>query len=571
MATVLVVDDDPISRDFLRTLLGYRGHDACEAADGETALTLARDRVLDAVITDVLMPNLGGYELARMLRSQPATSHLPIAFSTAHYRHDEIEPMARACGVQDVIFKPAQPTAVLATIDALLGAVPGRARPGGLAGPTWTRPGDLAGPGGARPGILSGPGTAPPGILSGYVQSGYVEDAGAGSEGRTKPAASSADRLAETHRITQSGTWDLDPRTGAIMLSAGVCELLRLASPAVRPEELRQRIHPEDVAKLAAMARNTWRTGLPGHTEIRAAGMDGTVHELLVSCRPCAERPATLWGVVQDVTHLRQTRRTDLRTQAAWYAERRAAESFHRAALPRVLPSLAGADLGALYLTAPERLDIGTGWYDARQTSDGRILLSVGEVAGHDQPAAAAMSPILAVLRAYALDDIDPARLLTRLNRFLAATRQDDTYVTAVVATYEPDTGRLCIANAGHPRPLVILPGGDGDPVAASLAQRGPALGVLPEVEFTGRRLTLAAGSVLCLYTDGLIDRHSDPAWPGSRRLPHAALRALDRLAADDPLGPPDAQDLAEGIVRAVLGGDAPDDDACLAVLWAGV
>src|SRR6185436_10063857 len=52
MATVLVVDDDPISRDFLRTLLGYRGHRACEAADGDTALLLARQRLPDAVITD---------------------------------------------------------------------------------------------------------------------------------------------------------------------------------------------------------------------------------------------------------------------------------------------------------------------------------------------------------------------------------------------------------------------------------------------------------------------------------------------------------------------------------------
>ena len=122
MATVLVVDDDPISRAFLRTLLDYRGHRMCEAADGESALTLAGRRPPDAVITDVLMPGLDGYELVRMLRSRPATSHIPIAFSTAHYGRDEILPLARACGVQDVIFKPALPTEVLATIDALLTA-----------------------------------------------------------------------------------------------------------------------------------------------------------------------------------------------------------------------------------------------------------------------------------------------------------------------------------------------------------------------------------------------------------------------------------------------------------------
>jgi serine phosphatase RsbU (regulator of sigma subunit)/DNA-binding response OmpR family regulator len=521
MATVLVVDDDPISRDFLRTLLGYRGHRACEAADGDTALLLARQRPPDAVITDVLMPNVGGYELARTLRSQPATSHIPIAFSTAHYGHEEIEPMARACGVQDVIFKPALPTTVLATIDALLGGRP--------------------------------PST---------------EDAG------ERPAAQVADRLAETHQLTQSGTWDLDPRTGAIVLSVGLCDLLRLPSARVDPDQLRQRVHPEDLAKLMAMARNTWCTGLPNLTEVRVADMDGSVHELIVSCRASpaggdGRTTRVVWGVAQDVTQVRHAQRAYLHAQATWHAERRAVDAFHRANLPQTLPLVAGVDLGAIYLAAPERLDIGSGWYDARDIGEGRILLSVGKVAGHDQPAAAAMAPILAVLRAYALDDPDPAHLLTRLNRLLAGTVQDDTFVTAVVAVYEPGSGRLCVANAGHPSPLLISLRPGGDPVAVPLTDRGPALGVFPDIEFSGKDLTMTAGSVLCAYTDGLTDRHSGPAQTDADRLPDAAARALGQLIADRPHHLPDAQDLAERIIREVLGGDPPDDDVCLAVLWA--
>jgi serine phosphatase RsbU (regulator of sigma subunit)/DNA-binding response OmpR family regulator len=537
MATVLVVDDDPISRDFLRTLLGYRGHLACEAADGATGLMLARRQPPDLVITDVLMPDLDGYELARMLRSQPATSHIPIAFNTAHFGHDEIEPLARACGVRDVIFKPAQPDTVLAMIDALLGV--GR---------------DLAGP---------------------------FEDAGAAGSGRlSTPAADDrtahwrslamdfADRLAETHHITQSGTWDLDPGTGMIMLSTGLRDLLRLPSAKMRPEQLQQRLHPEDLAKLATMAGNTWRTGLPSLTEVRVADMDGAVHELIVSCRTTGS-PQAVWGVAHDVTQVRNTQRATLQAQAAWHAERRATDSFHRAVLPQTLPAVAGADLGAIYLAAPERLDIGAGWYDAQQIDGGRILLSVGKVAGHDQPAAAAMAPILAALRAYAFDDHDPARLLTRLNRFLAGALHGDTFVTAVVAIYEPGTGLLCVANAGHPVPLVISPGGGDDLVATSLRRRGPALGLFPDAEFMGQYLTMAPGAVLCAYTDGLTDRHRDPTPDAGRRLPHAVARALGKLTADRPHEPTDAQDLAERIVREVLGGDAPDDDICLAVLCA--
>lgn len=490
MATVLVVDDDPISRDFLRTLLGYRGHRACEAADGDTALRLAGRRALDAVITDVLMPKLDGYELARLLRRRPATSHIPIAFSTAHYGHAEIEPMARACGVRDVIFKPAQPAAVLATIDSLV------SRP--TLPVQWER------------------------------HAGFV-----------------ADRLAETQQLTRSGTWDLDPDSGVIVLSAGLRDLLRLPTAGVRPEQLRERVHPEDLTKLAAMAGSTWRTGMPGRTEIRVADMDGVVHELIVSCR-VQKFTRTVWGVAHDVTEIRRIRRDHLREQAEWHAERRVVESFHRAML-RDLPEIAGVDLGAVYLTAPERLDVGAGWYDARRLDGGRVLLSVGRVAGHEQPAAA-LAPALAALRSCLADDPDPdpARLLARLNRLVAGVLpgDGDAYVTAVVAVYEPGSGRLRVANAGHPAPVVI-----SDRGAAVLPRRGPALGILPDAEFAGHCFTLGPGAVLCTYTHGL----------GDGRRMRQAFRGIDRT--------PGAQDLAELIVGEMLGGEPPDDDVCVTVL----
>lgn len=542
MATVLVVDDDPISRDFLRTLLSYRGHQACEAADGDTALLLAAQRLPDAVITDVLMPNLDGYELARLLRSRPATSHIPIAFSTAHYRHEEIEPMARACGVHNVIFKPALPTTVLATIDVLVGA------------------GRLAG---SAEHAAVAPRTRQP-VPAGDDRAAYWR----------RLAADLAERLVETNELTRSGTWDLDPETGTVVMSEGLRDLLRLPSARVRPAQLRQRVHPEDLAKLAAMAGKTWRTGLPAVTEVRVADLDGAVHELIVSCRTTspgqpAQAARSVWGVAQDVTEIRHARRTSLDAQAEWHAERRAVDSFHRAVLPGSLPTVTGVDLGAIYLAAPERLDVGAGWYDVQQVGAGRILLSVGKVAGHDQPAAAAMAPVLAALRVYAVDDADPARLLARLNRIAPTVLRGDAFVTAVVAIYEPGTGLLCVANAGHPPPLVLSPGGGGDPVPAVLARRGPALGILPDAEFAGQYLTMARGAVLCAYTDGLTDRHNAPARSDARRLPAAAARALGRLCADNPYQLPDAQELAEGIVRETLGGDAPDDDVCLAVLCA--
>ncbi|MBO3743107.1 fused response regulator/phosphatase [Actinoplanes flavus] len=546
MSTVMVVDDDPACRDFLRTLLGYRGHQTCEAADGGTALSLARRRPPDAVITDVMMPHLDGYELARLLRVQPATRHIPIVFSTAHYGHDEIEPMARACGVRDVIFKPAQPGMVLATIDALLGSGNAAEQAAGLAGP------------------VEAAGGVPLGRQPADDLSDHWRDL----------ATDCADRLAETHQLTRSGLWDVDPDSGVIVLSSGLCDLLGLPSARVPLEQLRQRVHPDDLARLLTIAGKVWRTGESDRTEIRVAAMDGVVHELIVSCRATApgrrpgQPPRTMRGVAQDVTQIRHAQRAAQQTQAQWHAERRAADSFHRAVLPRELPAATGVELGAIYLAAPERLDIGTGWYDVQQVHGGRILLSVGEVAGHDQPAAAAIASILAALRAYAHEDPDPGRLLTRLNRLLIASLPGDTFATAVVAIYDPETGCLCLANAGHPVPLLLMPGEAGDPAVVALRREDPALGVFPDAEFSGQHLAMPAGTVLCAYTDGLTDRHSGPQVSDARRLPQVVARAFDELQADRSWQLPDAQEFAERIVREMLGGGSPDDDVCLAVLW---
>ena len=502
MATVLVVDDDAPSREFMRTLLRSRGHEVEQASDGDSALTMAAQRPPDAVITDVLMPGLDGYALARALRDEPATRHIPIVFSTAHYGLQEIRPLAYACDVHDVILKPAQPSAVLATIDSLLGP---------------------------------GPLPVPP-----------------------------AEQLAETQRVVRCGTWELDLASGTIRVSLELRGILGLPSATVPAHELLPRAHPDDVARLTTMVEAARGTGAPVAGELRVADAEGVVRELLVSCRAPGERSASrLWGVAQDVTEIRAELRSTLQVQVDWHAVRRTIDAFHRAVLPAALPAVDGADLAAVYVPAPERLDIGGAWYDALPVDGGRLLLSVGKVAGHDRHPAAVMGHALAALRAYAHEDADPARVLARLNRYLTGTGHDDTFVTAVVALVEPATGHLRMANAGHPAPVVVARDRDGGVVARLPAAAGPPMGVLPVATFPRDELTLPAGAAFCAYTDGLTDRHLDPASAGPRRLRQVAADAYARIAPDRPA----AELLAETIVREMLSGAAPDDDVCVAVL----
>jgi PAS domain S-box-containing protein len=120
MATVLVVDDRATNRELVRTLLRYGGHEVIEAHEGVEALDLARSRHPDLVLTDILMPGMDGYELARELRAAPDTAATPIVFYTANYLEAEIRPFAEACGVARVLLKSSDPQVLMQTVDEVL-------------------------------------------------------------------------------------------------------------------------------------------------------------------------------------------------------------------------------------------------------------------------------------------------------------------------------------------------------------------------------------------------------------------------------------------------------------------
>jgi len=124
MPTILVVDDRAINREFLATLLGYVGHDVIEAPDGVEALAIARAQRPDLIITDVLMPNMDGVELADRVHDDADIAGTPIIFYTATYRVPEASVLAESCRVRTVIAKPAEPQTILDAIAAALGTGP---------------------------------------------------------------------------------------------------------------------------------------------------------------------------------------------------------------------------------------------------------------------------------------------------------------------------------------------------------------------------------------------------------------------------------------------------------------
>jgi len=120
MSTVLIVDDRATNRELARVLLTYGGHRVIEAHEGAEALSLAHAQHPDLVLTDILMPGMDGYQLARELRAAPDTAATPIVFYTANYQESETRPFAEACGVARVLLKSADPQVLIQTVDELL-------------------------------------------------------------------------------------------------------------------------------------------------------------------------------------------------------------------------------------------------------------------------------------------------------------------------------------------------------------------------------------------------------------------------------------------------------------------
>lgn len=124
MASILVVDDRPLNRELLRTLLQYHGHQISEANEGEEALQLAQAQPPDLIITDIQMPGMNGFDLVHRLRATAGLTDSRVIFYTASYKTREALELARECRVEHVLFKPCEPDEILKVVNEALRTVP---------------------------------------------------------------------------------------------------------------------------------------------------------------------------------------------------------------------------------------------------------------------------------------------------------------------------------------------------------------------------------------------------------------------------------------------------------------
>ncbi len=207
--------------------------------------------------------------------------------------------------------------------------------------------------------------------------------------------------------------------------------------------------------------------------------------------------------------------------------ERDIAAALQHSLLPERFPRLPGITIAASYEAATDGARVGGDWYDAFPVGDGRVLVAIGDIVGHGIEAAAAMGQVRNALRAYAIEDPSPARVLDRINNLLVEMPGEH-FCTAICALLDPWAATIVYSNAGHPAALAFSPLGGARFLEGA---RSTPLGALKGAPYENATDSLDPGSMLFAYTDGLVERRDQPL---ASRL--ELLSRVGRAAAELPL-----------------------------------
>ena len=228
--------------------------------------------------------------------------------------------------------------------------------------------------------------------------------------------------------------------------------------------------------------------------------------------------------------------------------DRIAATALQRSLLPSALPDSGGAEMAARYV--PGEGAVGGDWYDVFTLPSGQLGVVIGDVTGSGLPAAVIMGRMRSALRAYALESDDPAEVLARLDRKMQYF-EPGALATVAYAVFDPGLDRVHICSAGHYPPGHRLP---GQPAELADVAPGLLIGAAPGARRPVTTIEISPGTLMCFYTDGLIERRDHPVDHGLARLSQA-------ITAE----PPEAA--CATVMAAMVGSQsAPDDIALLMV-----
>jgi serine phosphatase RsbU (regulator of sigma subunit) len=288
-----------------------------------------------------------------------------------------------------------------------------------------------------------------------------------------------------------------------------------------------------------------WQTGIKvmlGVPLLSNEVLLGVLHVGRLEDRPFTERDLELLQVVAE------------RIGAALVARQRAVERaavalLERSLVPSALPAVPGFEISARYVPAEGRT-VGGDWYDLFTLPSGELWIVAGDVAGHGLQAAVVMGRIRSALRAYAMLDVPPERVLELVDHKVDHFEMG-TIATVICGTMKPPYEVMTLSSAGHLPPVAARP---DEAAFFANVDTGPPLGVRSDGGRASTSLALAPGTVVAFYTDGLVERRTESIETGMER-----LRASITTQASDIV----AREAMANLVSNVI----PEDDIALVVL----
>ena len=505
---ILIADDNADMRAHLDRVLS-RHWETVLVADGQSALNVTRELHPDAIVTDVMMPGLDGFELVAAIRAEPDLAGTPILMLSAR-AGVEATSDGFAAGADDYLPKPFRSQDLIDRVSARLASA-------------------------AR------------------ERAGQRRDAELRLSSEFDAALHGADSVGGILAVLLKPRFGLGEATAAaIGLVDSDDDNVRFEYAGAFPAELRDRYHvaPMDAPLVAIDVIKRGEPMVVTDTYDLPPRYDHAVHDTASSVRACVIQPlrdglgrvigvlTLLWSQPRQFAaaeldlfaHAVEITQSALDRVRVMAREHRIAVEFQEQLLDLDRGSTAAA-VAAVYQPAGEAMRVGGDWYLVMPLNrPGQIGISVGDVVGHGLPGATVMSRLRAAVGATALSQADPALVLSTLDTY-AGTVQGARCATVAYALIDAENGTISYTCAGHPYPLLVGP--DSDPVYLEDGRRTPVATARVNPAGSTAQADLPPGTLVLLYTDGLIERPGEGLDKGFERLKAAAADCA-HLAVDD-------------------------------------
>jgi CheY-like chemotaxis protein len=467
-AQLLLVDDDEAKRYVLATWLRRAGHTVVEVATGGEAL--AKVDAAELVLLDINLPDMTGYEVCRLIKSDPRTAAIPVVQVSATAITVADRALGLTQGADAYLTEPAEPEELLAVVMAALRYSRARQRAERSAA-----------------------------LLAALTTATLDINAAETFDGLARAAAAGAARIFAAEAI--------------LILEMPDGQVRRMVASPQHPEP-RQRGGPAglagqvveyvlgagQVSAVTMVSRDDWLRLIPDSTL--------TADVCLAAARSKPGRPPVAIVVTgegvpgeeerQILRQLVQSVALAVEALRSYAEEHLVALTLQRSFLPAAPPKVPGLAMSFRYIPASDQAEVGGDFYEALRLRD-KVLVAIGDVQGHSLHAATVMGELRHALRAFAVEGHSPLAITGLVNEVL--TR----YHPGIIATLclvlvDPASGDMQIVNCGHMP--VLLAGAAG---AVYVGEGGLLLG-LPMHEPHIETATLPEGGTMLLMTDGLVE-----------------------------------------------------------------